>query len=158
MHKILIYSILHTVLLSKTYFSVSQSTTIKPKNDFYIDSITGIRICTSMDENVKFKDGQIASYIIKNLPDAIRNYINDRGIHGRINILFIVDSTGRVSYATVMKPFDRYLDHYFVKRIKETEWYPALKNNIPVNAKVILPIILAESREGKGKNKKRRNR
>ncbi len=70
-------------------------------------------------------------------PDCVR-----RRIEGTVEVAFIVEPTGQITDARILKSASAQLDHEALRVIHlMPKWIPAQKNGIPIRAQVTLPIV-----------------
>ncbi|HKB85691.1 MAG TPA: energy transducer TonB [Ignavibacteriaceae bacterium] len=62
------------------------------------------------------------------------------GIEGTVVIEFIIDKTGNVEEARVIKSLDAGLDKVALQAVKETKFTPGLQRDKPVKVKMTIPI------------------
>ncbi|MBN2350038.1 MAG: energy transducer TonB [Bacteroidales bacterium] len=95
-----------------------------------------------VEEMPKFRNGDINSfieYIQKNI--TYPEEAAESGIEGRVFVQFIVDSTGEVVNAKILRGVDAQLDSMVLKAIQSSpRWQPGKQRDIPVNVEFTIPI------------------
>ncbi len=70
-------------------------------------------------------------------PEAAR----EQGIEGRVIVSFVVDETGRVRDARVVRGVHEALDQAVLQALQEVRFKPAQKDGLPVAVRMALPVV-----------------
>lgn len=106
-----------------------------------------------LDEEVYREVDEIAQFPVDGGPMGLLNFIRKemsypadaqkKGIQGIVVLEFVVSSKGDLVTVNVMRSVDPLLDQEALRILKLTQkkkWKPAIKNNVPVAVKMVLPI------------------
>ena len=75
-----------------------------------------------------------SAYIRKSLESNMR-LLRNKDANGTVVVQFVIDTLGKVTDVTLLKPTGTYLDEFALKVIRESpEWFPARYHNVPVKA------------------------
>lgn len=77
--------------------------------------------------------------IIKNVVYPVS--AKEAGIEGKVLVKTIIDEKGNVVGTEVIKGFDEDCDKAAMDAIKKTKFTPGIKDNKPVKAEVVIPVM-----------------
>lgn len=74
------------------------------------------------------------AYIRKSIESNMRQ-LRTKDANGTVVVQFVIDTLGKVTNVTLLKPTGTYLDEFALKVIRESpEWFPARYHNVPIKA------------------------
>jgi TonB family protein len=113
----------------------------KLRSIFSIDETTGDSIYVVVEKTVEYKGGLPALY--RSMMKEIRYPVAAKraGIQGKVFVAFVVDKSGRVTNAEVLRGIGGGCDEESIRVIKDKHhWNPGIVNGKPVKQKMVLPI------------------
>lgn len=95
-----------------------------------------------IDKNPEFPGGLVAlqNFLSRNLnyPSKAKN----KKIEGRVNVRFIIDETGKVTYSEVIEKVNPDLEAESIRVIKKMPaWSPAINEGHPLSIVLIMPFV-----------------
>lgn len=96
-------------------------------------------IFTIVEEMPQFPDGDVASYLAKNIKYPV--VAQENGIQGRVICQFVVNKDGSIVDVQVVRGVDPSLDKEALRVIQSMpKWTPGKQRNQPVRVKYTLPV------------------
>ncbi|MBP1638551.1 MAG: TonB-dependent receptor [Bacteroidetes bacterium] len=96
-------------------------------------------VFTIVEEMPAFPDGDVASYLAKNIKYPV--VAQENGIQGRVICQFVVNKDGSIVDVQVVRGVDQSLDKEAVRVIQSMpRWTPGKQRNQPVRVKYTLPV------------------
>ena len=80
------------------------------------------------------------------LKQMIKNVVypisaKEAGIEGKVLVKAIIDENGNVTETSILKSVNKDCDKAAMDAIKKTKFTPGIKDNKPVKAEVIIPVM-----------------
>lgn len=87
---------------------------------------------------------------IGGIEEMIKNVVypqtaKDAGIEGKVFVKAIIDEQGNVTETSIIKSVNEDCDKAAMDAIKKTKFIPGTKDNKPVKAEVVIPIMFKHS-------------
>ena len=71
----------------------------------------------------------------------IRERIHINYVGGKVDVEFTIDENGDVINPVILDTFDIFLNDVVLDKVRQSKYYPATQNGIPIRVKYKLPIV-----------------